>query len=141
MSNDYIALLEKAKDARKSAYSPYSHFAVGAALLCADGSVYTGCNVESSAFTPTCCAERVAFYKAISENAKDFKAIAIAGGRQDRKGLDNLSPPCGVCRQVMLEFCDPDSFLIILGSSPDNIKLYKLGDLMPLGFNMDKHSS
>ncbi|NLL39204.1 MAG: cytidine deaminase [Clostridiales bacterium] len=137
----HAALLKMAKDARKSAYSPYSHFAVGAALLCADGSVYTGCNVENSAFTPTCCAERVAFYKAISENAKGFTAIAVVGGRQDRENPEDFCPPCGVCRQVMLEFCDPESFLIVLGSSPDNIKVYKLGDIMPLGFKMDKHSN
>lgn len=140
MNIDYAALLEKAIAARKSAYSPYSRFSVGAALLCADGSVYTGCNVENASYSPTCCAERVAFYKAISENAKDFRAIAVAGGRQEREKPDNLCPPCGVCRQVMLEFCDPDNFLIILGSSQDDIKIYKLGDIIPLGFTPGKLS-
>lgn len=135
MTIDYAGLLTKAKEARGSAYAPYSQFAVGAALLCDDGSVYTGCNVENAAFTPTCCAERVAFYKAISENKKEFKAIAVSGGTQKREDTaDEPCPPCGVCRQVMLEFCDPDSFEIVLGASPDNIKAYKLRDIIPLGF-------
>ena len=92
-------LMELALAAREGSYSPYSHFRVGAALLCADGSVYTGCNIENAAFTPVICAERTAIYKAVSEGRRDFQAIAIAGGPEG--GEPALTAPCGVCRQVM----------------------------------------
>ena len=97
-------LVEKAILARDTAYAPYSNFAVGAALLCADGSIYTGANIENSSFTPTICAERVAFFNAIHEGQRDFTAIAIVGGKAG-ENISELCPPCGVCRQVMSEFC------------------------------------
>ena len=118
---------------RQSAYMPYSHFAVGAALLCADGSVYTGSNIENAAFSPTVCAERVAFFKAVSDGKRDFIAIAIAGGREGAAPVA-LVTPCGVCRQVMQEFCGNTPFDIILGSCADDMTVYKLTDILPLGF-------
>ncbi len=133
---DYAALFNKAAEARGRSYAPYSHFAVGAALLCADGSVYTGSNIENAAFTPTVCAERVAFFKAVSDGKRDFKAIAIAGGKQGAGPDDGVSP-CGVCRQVMTEFCAGKPFDIILGSGADDLKVYQLRDILPLGFGPD----
>ena len=97
-------LVALALEARERAYTPYSGFAVGAALLCADGSVYQGCNIENAAFGPTVCAERVAVFKAVSEGKRDFAAIAVAGGRAGQD-VTGLFPPCGVCRQVLREFC------------------------------------
>ena len=96
-------LIDMAVEAMRSSYSPYSDFKVGAALLCEDGTVYTGCNIENSAFSPTCCAERVAIFKAISEGKNSFSAIAVVGGKQGR--IESFCSPCGVCRQVMTEFC------------------------------------
>ena len=101
-----LALVQRAKEARKKAYCPYSGFAVGAALLCADGSVYDGCNIENAGFTATCCAERTAFFRAVNDGKRDFKAIAIAGGRAGEEPT-GICAPCGVCRQVMAEFCGP----------------------------------
>ena len=128
-------LIKKALAARDKAYAPYSRFAVGAALLCANGNIYTGCNIENSAFTPTVCAERVAFYKAVSEGVVDFTAIAIVGGREG-ENVSKMISPCGVCRQVMSEFCSPENFEIYLY---DGIKIsaYKLVELLPLGFSKD----
>ncbi len=105
----YDRLMEMAIEARKMSYCPYSGYAVGAALLCEDGSVYTGCNIENAAYTPTNCAERTAFFKAVSEGKRDFKAIAVAGGSSELTECY----PCGVCRQVMAEFCAPDRFEIV----------------------------
>jgi cytidine deaminase len=105
---DYAALLNAAVKAREASYCPYSHFSVGAALLCYDGSVYLGSNIENAAFTPTVCAERVAFYKAISEGKMRFKAIAVSGGKEGGAPGAFIAP-CGVCRQVMMEFCVPGS--------------------------------
>ena len=122
-----------ALEARKNAYAPYSHFAVGAALLTKNGKVYTGCNIENAAFSPTSCGERTAFFKAVSEGEREFLAIAVAGGRTGEKP-ENPCPPCGVCRQVMREFCDPSSFRVILASGPDNWVSYRLEELLPLGF-------
>lgn len=119
---------------RDWAYAPYSHFRVGAALLCADGRVYGGCNIENAAYTPTNCAERTAFFKAISEGAKDFTAIAIAGGMEGEELTD--CAPCGVCRQVMMEFCGPD-FEIILAKSEKEYQVVRLGELLPMGFGPD----
>ena len=107
-----LALVQRAKEARKKAYCPYSGFAVGAALLCADGSVYDGCNIENAGFTATCCAERTAFFRAVNDGKRDFKAIAIAGGRAGEEPT-GICAPCGVCRQVMAEFCGP-GFEILL---------------------------
>lgn len=125
-------LIEAALDARAFAYSPYSGFSVGAALLTKSGRIYTGCNVESVSFTPTCCAERVAFFKAVSEGERDFVAIAIVGGRTNGSALDICSP-CGVCRQVIAEFCGED-FQIILADSSGNSKTYTPSELLPLSF-------
>lgn len=125
-------LIQCAIEARKQAYTPYSHFQVGAALLAEDGTVYSGCNVENAAYTPTNCAERTAFFKAVSEGKRKFTAIAIAAapeGEALRK-----TAPCGVCRQVMMEFCDPASFRIISAASPEDYEVYTLAQLMPMGF-------
>ena len=113
-------------------YAPYSHFKVGAALLAENGTIYTGCNIENAAYTPTNCAERTAFFKAFSEGVRTYKAICIAGGMNGE--LTDYTAPCGVCRQVMMEFCSPEEFEIILAKGEDDYKMYKLKDLMPLGF-------
>lgn len=113
-------------------YTPYSHFKVGAALLAKDGKVYTGCNIENAAFSPTNCAERTAFFKAVSEGVKEFDAICVVGGKEGI--LTEYASPCGVCRQVMMEFCDPDTFQIILAKSKEEYKIYTLKEMLPLGF-------
>lgn len=120
-------------EARKKAYAPYSRFQVGAALLAADGQVYQGCNIENAAYTPSNCAERTAFFKAVSEGVRDFSAIAIAGGMRDHEELSYCAP-CGVCRQVMMEFCRPESFRIILARSKTEYRTYTLEELLPMGF-------
>lgn len=124
-----MKLIEIAKEARLNSYSPYSNFKVGAALLTKTGKIYTGCNIENGAYTPSCCAERVAFYKAISDNEKEFEAIAIVG---------NVNPcyPCGVCRQVMREFCN-DSFKIYVLDN-DKIVEKTLKDVLPYSFELEK---
>ncbi|MEE0596499.1 MAG: cytidine deaminase [Agathobacter sp.] len=126
-------LIEEALEARKMAYTPYSHFQVGAALLTADGKIYRGCNIENAAYTPTNCAERTAFFKAVSEDERAFAAIAIVGGAEDAKKLD-FCAPCGVCRQVMEEFCDEEAFEIVLARSVDEYEIYTLKELFPKGF-------
>lgn len=126
-------LIELALGARDSAYCPYSGFAVGAALLCADGSVYTGCNIENSAFSPTNCAERTAFFKAVSEGKRDFVKIAVVGGEAE-KSPENYCPPCGVCRQVMKEFCGAD-FEIIMAKTTDDYRVRTLSELLPESFD------
>ena len=126
-------LIEIALQARQKAYCPYSGFAVGAALLCDDGSVYKGCNIENSAFSPTNCAERTAFFKAVSEGKCDFVKIAVVGGNADSEP-ENYCPPCGICRQVMREFCS-DSFEIIIAKSTDDYKVMTLSDLLPESFD------
>ncbi len=126
-------LVALAKDAMRGAYAPYSGYTVGAALLCADGAVYTGCNIENASLTPTVCAERVAIFKAVSDGRRDFSAIAVAGGRQG--SIAGFFPPCGVCRQVLREFCCPDTFLVHLGGVGDEIRTLRLGELFPFGFS------
>ena len=126
-------LIKIALDMRSKSYCPYSGFAVGAALLCADGSVYTGCNIENSAFTPTVCAERTAFFKAVSDGKKDFVKIAVVGGKAEKEP-ENYCPPCGVCRQVMKEFCSAD-FEIIIAKNSDEYKLKTLSELLPESFD------
>ena len=116
----------------KYSYTPYSGFKVGAALLAKNGSVYTGCNIENAAYTPTNCAERTAFFKAVSEGVKEFDAICIVGGKDGV--LTEYAPPCGVCRQVMMEFCDPETFQIILATDLEHYDIYTLKELLPLGF-------
>ena len=130
-------LIEQAFEARERSYCPYSEFAVGAALLIKTGKIYTGCNIENAAYTPTNCAERTAFFKAVSEGETEFKAIAVVGGRkQSGAGEIGLCAPCGVCRQVMLEFCGKD-FLIISASDKKCRSLCTLEDLAPFGFGRD----
>lgn len=124
-------LCEAAVKMREKAYVPYSRFRVGAALLGADGKIYTGCNIENAAFTPSNCGERTAFFKAISEGVREFQAIAIAGGPEG--GELQYCPPCGVCRQVMQEFCPPD-FPIYLARSGTDYRVYTLKGLLPEGF-------
>ncbi|MEN6314461.1 MAG: cytidine deaminase [Clostridiaceae bacterium] len=126
-------LMEIAIKSRQFAYIPYSGFKVGAALLASNGKVYTGCNIENSSYTPSVCAERTAFFKAVSEGVKDFEKIAVVGGKDE---LKEYCPPCGVCRQVMVEFCDPARFQILLGNSPENYRIYTLAELMPLSFKL-----
>lgn len=125
-------LFKQALSARSFSYSPYSNFCVGAALLCKSGMVYTGCNIENAAFSPTNCAERTAFFKAVSEGERDFEAIAVAGGIRDGKISEKVAP-CGVCRQVMAEFCQ-GSFKIILGTEAGDISVYTLSELLKCGF-------
>ena len=124
-------LVELAKEAMTHAYAPYSGYKVGAALLCADGKVYQGCNIENSSFSPTNCAERTAFFKAIYDGYRDFRAIAVCGGKDGV--ISGLFPPCGVCRQVMREFCDLD-FLVYL-ITPDGYVTRTLGQLLPDSFS------
>ena len=126
-------LIELALKARENAYIPYSGWAVGAALLTADGKVYQGCNIENASYTPTNCAERTAFFKAVSEGEREFTAIAIVGGKAGELP-STYCGPCGVCRQVMMEFCDPDTFQIILATSKDQYEIFTLKELLPLGF-------
>lgn len=127
-------LIALALSARKKAYTPYSHFAVGAALLGKNKVVYSGCNIESASYSPTNCAERTAFFKAVSEGCRDFSAIAIVGGPEDETELIQFAYPCGVCRQVMMEFCNPATFKILVAKSPDNYQEYTLAELLPEGF-------
>jgi cytidine deaminase len=128
-------LIALAKEARKNAYVPYSGFRVGAALLTKEGQVYTGCNIENAAYTPSNCAERTAFFKAVSEGVREFEAIAIVGGAGEEISED-VTAPCGVCRQVMQEFCDPDTFRIVLGKADGSYDVYLLKELLPLGFSL-----
>jgi cytidine deaminase len=130
-------LCQKAVDMRSESYAPYSDFLVGSAVLTDDGKIFTGCNIENSAFCPSICAERTAIAKAVSEGYRDFAAIAIAGGRRD--GELQYCSPCGVCRQVMREFCKP-SFKIYLAKSADDYKEFTLGDLLPESFGPDNLS-
>ncbi len=125
-------LIEAAIAQLEYSYVPYSDFRVGAALLAQNGRVYTGCNIENAAYTPTNCAERTAFFKAVSEGVRDFRAICVVGGPQGR--LASYTPPCGVCRQVMMEFCRPEEFEIILAKSKEDYKVCTLKELLPQGF-------
>lgn len=123
-------LMRAAAEARKMAYAPYSGFCVGAALLGKSGKVYTGCNVENAAYTPTNCAERTAVFKAVSEGETEFSAIAIIGGKSDK--ISDFCAPCGICRQVLAEFCSGD-FPVILGTT-ENYQAYTLAELLPFSF-------
>ena len=124
--------IKEAMEAKKVAYAPYSHFRVGAALLTKSGKVYRGCNIENAAFTPTNCAERTAFFKALSEGEKEFQAIAINGD------ADDYLFPCGVCRQVMVEFCDLKTFEVIVAINEKDYKVFTLEQLMPGVFNAEE---
>ena len=125
-------LMDTAIEQLKFSYTPYSNFKVGAALLTKSGKIYTGCNIENASYTPTNCAERTAFFKAVSEGVRDFQAICIVGGKDGK--LTEYTAPCGVCRQVMMEFCNPDTFQIILATSKDQYEIFTLKELLPLGF-------
>ena len=128
-------LLTEALEAQKYSYSPYSSFQVGAALQTKDGKIYRGCNVENVSFGATNCAERTAFFKAVSEGYREFSAIAIVGNQKGTKrDKGDYCTPCGICRQVMAEFCDLDNFEVILGNSPTDYKVYTLKELLPLTF-------
>ncbi|MBR5559548.1 MAG: cytidine deaminase [Oscillospiraceae bacterium] len=127
-----MELMALAHKAREQAYCPYSGFAVGAALLDADGNVWTGCNIENAAYGPTNCAERTAFFKAVSEGVRKFDRIAITGGPADQAPKAGTAP-CGVCRQVMAEFCTPD-FVVLLADEQGGVKSLTLAELFPFGF-------
>ena len=131
-------LLELAHEARERAYAPYSHYAVGAALLTKDGRVYQGCNIENASFSATNCAERTAFFKAVYDGCNDFAAIAVVGGPAGKpvQAQDEPSGPCGVCRQVMQEFCGPD-FEIHMQKAGGGVFTVKLPELLPFGFTKD----
>ena len=125
-------LIGTAIDMTKMSYAPYSHFHVGAALLAKNGQIYKGCNIENAAYTPTNCAERTAFFKAVSEGVREFYAIAVAGGQNGE--ITEVTAPCGVCRQVMMEFCDPKEFQIIMATDQKHYKIKTLEELFPMGF-------
>ena len=127
-------LIKLAMEARGKSYCPYSGFAVGAALQTKEGKIYQGCNIENAAFTTTNCAERTAFFKAVSEGEKEFCRIAIVGGKKD--GVLERTSPCGVCLQVMQEFCDPDAFEVILATAEEKYEILKLRQLLPYGFEL-----
>ena len=131
---DGKTLMALAEKARKLAYAPYSNFKVGCALLCKNGKVYTGINIENSAFSPTNCAERTAIFKAVSEGEREFVAIAVCGGKNEKS--DEFCAPCGVCRQVMAEFCKAD-MKVYLGNE-DNIQEFAFGEILPFSFKLDK---
>lgn len=122
-----------ALDARRLAYAPYSHFYAGAALLCADGRVFPGCNIESASFGAAVCAERTAFFSAMAQGERSFSAIAVAGAPAGETPSE-FCPPCGICRQVMLEFCSPQQFEVILVKEGGECESHLLGQLLPLGF-------
>lgn len=128
-----IMLIDKAMESMKYSYAPYSHFNVGAALLTENKKIYQGCNIENAAYTPTNCAERTAFFKAISEGERDFLAICILGGTNGE--VKDYTPPCGVCRQVMMEFCNPDLFYVILAINKNDYKIMTLRELFPYSFD------
>ena len=131
---DRKELVRQAFLAQQQAYAPYSEFLVGAALLTEDGKIYQGCNIENAAYSPGNCAERTAFFKAVSEGVTDFQAIAITGGPGNEPPV-NIAAPCGVCRQVMMEFCDPEAFIVLLGKGDKTWEEYTLAELLPLGFS------
>lgn len=125
-------LIDTAIEQLEFSYTPYSNFKVGAALLTRSGEIYTGCNIENASYTPTNCAERTAFFKAVSEGVREFRAICIVGGKDGKP--TEYTAPCGVCRQVMMEFCNPKTFQIILAVDKERYEIYTLEELMPLGF-------
>ncbi len=128
------SLIKTAIGMMEHSYTPYSNFKVGAALLAKNGAVYTGCNIENAGYTPTNCAERTAFFKAVSEGVKEFDAIRVVGGMNGVLTEGAFAAPCGVCRQVMMEFCNPEEFQVIMATSEDNYKIMTLAELFPMGF-------
>ena len=131
-------LITAAKQARARAYAPYSGYMVGAALLTKQGEIVTGCNIENAAYSPSNCAERTAIFKAVSEGKRDFAAIAIVGGAKESEG--EYAAPCGVCRQVMREFCDTETFLVIVAKDESSYRLFTLDELLPQAFGPDNLS-
>lgn len=135
---NYEELIKTSTEMTKRSYVPYSHFHVGAALLDSNGKVWTGCNIENAAYGPSNCAERTAVFKAVSEGARSFEAIAIVGGPEDENGkvqIQDFCPPCGVCRQVLSEFCDRE-FKIILANGNGEQKVFTLAELLPESFSL-----
>lgn len=133
---DYKNLIQSAKEERKNAYAPYSGFTVGAALLCNDGKIYTGCNVENASYPVGACAERTAVLKAVSDGEQSFCAIAIVGGNKDEQDVfSQYCTPCGMCRQLLSEFCNGD-FIIISAISCEDYKIFTLNELLPFGFSL-----
>ncbi len=132
---DIQKLIGQALGARTKAYAPYSEYQVGAALLSAHGRVYPGCNIENASYGATVCAERVAFFRAVQEGEREFRAIAIVGGKKG-EAPEGFAYPCGICRQVMKEFCKED-FMIIVAKSLDEYEVSTLGELLPHGFGGD----
>ncbi len=129
-----VGLMQKAQEARTFAYTPYSHFSVGAALLCEDGSIVSGCNVENAAYSPGNCAERTAVFKAVSAGKRKFNAIAVVGAREDEvPDGSNICSPCGVCRQVLREFCNEKEFRVYM-TDGKKLLCYTLQELLPLSF-------
>ncbi|WP_439799569.1 cytidine deaminase [Treponema sp.] len=126
-------LIKKAMEMLEFSYAPYSNFHVGAALLADDGKIYTGCNIENSAYGPSNCAERTAVFKAVSEGCRKFRAIAIVGGKNGKP--ESFCSPCGVCRQVLAEFCDKE-FKVVMAKSPDEYRVMTLGQLLPESFSL-----
>ncbi len=129
-------LINEAFSAMNFSYSPYSSFKVGAALLTKSGKIYSGCNIENASYSPTNCAERTAIFKAVSEGETDFDSIVIVS--QNKYSTNSFCPPCGVCRQVLAEFCDSEHFKIILAKSTVEYKIYTLKDLLPLSFDKEQ---
>lgn len=127
-------LIRAAIEARRQAYVPYSNYRVGAALLTKDGEIIKGCNIENASYGATNCAERTAFFKAVSEGKKDFAAIAIVGGEEETDETSGFAYPCGICRQVMREFCDPDSFRVLVAKSETDFEEAVLAQLLPMSF-------
>ena len=132
-------LVREAVNARNNAYTPYSGFNVGAALLAEDGSLYTGVNIENAAYSPTVCAERTAFFKAVSAGVRGFSAIAVAGWHKskDNEAVHGFAYPCGVCRQVMMEFCNPETFRVLVAESAESYRTHTLKEILPYGFGPD----
>ena len=125
-------LIREAVCAMHKAYVPYSNYKVGAALLTKSGKIYQGCNIENAAYTPTNCAERTAFFRAVYEGEREFAAICVVGGKNGE--LTEYAPPCGVCRQVMMEFCNPKTFKVILATDEEHYEEYFLEEILPMGF-------
>ena len=136
---DKNKLIMEAIEARKKAYVPYSKFLVGAALLCADGTIYKGCNIENASYSLSCCGERTAFFNAVNDGKRKFDAIAIVAGFEDGSDENKISTACGACRQVMREFCDPSSFVVLFAplSNPEEITEFFLDELLPHSFGPD----
>jgi len=133
---DIKKLINEAIEARQMSYCPYSNYSVGAALLCSDGKVIKGSNIENASYGATVCAERTAVFKAVSEGFTDFTAIAITGGKKGEEAVD-YAYPCGICRQVLREFTDADSFTVIIAQNEDTYEEYRLSELLPKSFGPD----